>query len=74
MSTQTLSRVPGVVAPRATAAAQGPGVWSRVWRALEQAGMRRARHQLDQLASFYEITRPELARQLREASRHSLDA
>ena len=73
MSTQILSRVPGVVAPRSASTAQGPGVWARVWRALEQAGMRRAQHQLDQLASFHDITRPELARQLREAGRHGLE-
>lgn len=62
-----LSRVPAVPAG-------GQSLWRRVWGALERAGMHRARHELAQLASAYDHSRPDLARQLREASRHTLDA
>lgn len=73
MSTHSLPRVsalPSVPVGQTDA----PSLWRRVWRALERAGMRRARHELAQLASAYDLSRPDLARQLREASRHTLDA
>lgn len=68
MSTHTLSRFP-VSRP-----AVETGFWRRVWLALEDIGQRRARATLMQMARDYDGSRPDLARQLREASRHTLEA
>ena len=46
-------------------------IGSSVWRALEAAGQRRAAHELRLLAERREPFDPELAHQLREASRHN---
>lgn len=73
MSTHSLPRVSALPSVP-VGQTEGQSLWRRVWRALERAGMRRARHELAQLASAYDHSRPDLARQLREASRHTLDA
>lgn len=43
-------------------------------RFLQDLGARRARHHLEQLALHHDASNPALARQLREAARHSLDS
>jgi hypothetical protein len=45
------------------------GQW--FWRAMEAHGQARARRELLQLADRYEKYQPDLARELRAASRHS---
>lgn len=64
------------VTARSSAPAQ-PGRLARwgmaVWRALEGAGQARARRELLILADRWETVRPELAAQLRAASRPSAD-
>ena len=43
-----------------------------VWTSLEKVGKRRASYQLEMMARSFEGSRPELARQFREAARNSL--
>ena len=51
--------------------------WRRLsrglWHFLQDLGARRARHHLYQLASQHALSNPGLARQLREAARHSME-
>ncbi len=67
------TKPPRAAKPEPSAAASRPGVFARIWSVLEQVGRRRARHQMDLLAAMYEHTRPDLARQLRAASREMLN-
>lgn len=55
--------------PRILAAAlNGPGVWQRLWQALEAHGQRRAAAELRRSAERLQFTDPALARQLLEAA------
>jgi hypothetical protein len=69
----TRFRVPAV--PRtfgATVLAWVHRVGSAIWRALEAAGRARARQALRAAADRYEVSQPDLARQLRAASRYNV--
>jgi hypothetical protein len=67
------SRVPAVSRTLgATVLAWLNRIGSAIWRALEAAGRARARQALRQAADRYEVSQPELARQLRAASRYDV--
>lgn len=56
------------------AARTGRGFMHSLWRVLQDLGASRARHHLEQLARQHDASNPALARQLRDAARHSMDS
>lgn len=65
-------RMPGLPRPLGAAVLTWvQRIGSTIWRALEAAGRARARQALRAAADRYEVSQPDLARQLRAASRHS---
>jgi hypothetical protein len=64
---------PPVATPRGAIWAAAVGAWilragAATWRALERQGRIRASRHLNDLAARYQDTRPELARQMRQAN------
>lgn len=53
---------------------RGPGLWQRVWAALEAHGQRRAAAELNRIAILHVSTDPELSRNLRALARTSARA
>lgn len=65
------SRVPAAhLTLGSTMLAWAARVGSAIWRALEAQGRARARQELRRIADRYEASQPELAKELRTASRH----
>lgn len=59
-------------------ASPASSLWQRLsqgtWRFLQELGDQRVRHHLELLARQHDALNPELARQLRDAARHSMDS
>jgi len=67
MSTQA---IPVPAAPARTASTALAHIGHAIWRAVERMGHLRAASELQRLAACYEYSNPELAAQLRKASRY----
>lgn len=69
----TTTTFPTISVNRAPSAARAPGLGAQIWNTLVRLGALRAAAQMRQLAHQYDVSRPELAQQLREAARRGLN-